>query len=68
MTSYRNIVHSPLARYFSYSAEFSTVATETLIVGTPVVTTKVSGMREMLDDDNAYGNITDNNEHDLQIL
>ena len=36
-------------------------------MGTPVVTTKVSGMREMLDDDNAYayGNIAENSEQDL---
>ena len=38
------------------SAEgFSTAATEALIVGTPVVTTPVAGMREMLGANNEYG-------------
>ena len=47
------------------SAEgFSTAATEALIVGTPVVTTVVAGMREMLGE-NEYGMITENNEEAL---
>ncbi|MBQ7373249.1 MAG: glycosyltransferase [Clostridia bacterium] len=45
---------------------FSTAATEALIVGTPVVTTFVSGMSEMLGD-NEYGIITENNEDALYI-
>lgn len=48
----------------SYSEGFSTAATEALIVGTPVVTTKVSGMQEMLGD-NEYGVITENDEEAL---
>ena len=44
---------------------FSTAATEALIVGTPVVTTRVSGMEEMLGENNEYGIITDNNEQAL---
>ena len=43
---------------------FSTAATEALIVGTPVVTTLVAGMREMLGE-NEYGIITENNEEAL---
>lgn len=43
---------------------FSTAATEALIVGTPVVTTLVSGMEEMLGD-NEFGIITENNEDAL---
>jgi glycosyltransferase involved in cell wall biosynthesis len=43
---------------------FSTAVTEALIVGTPVITTNVSGMREMLGD-NEYGVITDNDEEAL---
>ena len=43
---------------------FSTAATEALIVGTPVVTTLVSGMKEMLGD-NEFGIITENNEDAL---
>ena len=44
---------------------FSTAATEALIVGTPVVTTLVSGMNEMLGENNEYGIITENNEEAL---
>ncbi len=44
---------------------FSTAATEALIVGTPVVTTRVSGMEEMLGENNEYGIVTDNNEQAL---
>ena len=49
----------------SYSEGFSTAATEALIVGIPVVTTLVSGMKELLGDDNEYGIVTDNNEEAL---
>ena len=45
---------------------FSTAATEALIVGTPVVTTLVAGMSEMLGD-NEYGIITENNEDALYL-
>lgn len=48
----------------SYSEGFSTAATEALIVGTPVITTRVSGMQEMLGD-NEYGVITENDEEAL---
>lgn len=43
---------------------FSTAVTESLIVGTPVVTTLCSGMREMLGD-SEYGLIVKNNEDAL---
>lgn len=49
----------------SYSEGFSTAATEALIVGVPVCTVKVSGMREMLGENNEYGVITENNEEAL---
>lgn len=48
----------------SLSEGFSTAATEALILGVPVCTTEVSGMREMLGD-NEYGLITDNDEEAL---
>lgn len=48
----------------SFSEGFSTAVTEALIVGTPVVTTDVSGMRELLGD-NEYGLITENDENAL---
>lgn len=49
----------------SYSEGFSSVVAESLIVGTPVCTTDVSGMREMLGDNSEYGVITDNSEEGL---
>ena len=49
----------------SVAEGFSTAATEALIVGTPVVTTLVSGMTEMLGENNEYGVITENNEEAL---
>lgn len=48
----------------SYSEGFSTAATEALICGVPVVTTNVSGMKELLSDSMA-GIITDNSEEAL---
>ena len=49
----------------SYSEGFSTAATEALIVGTPVCTVEVSGMKEMLGENNEYGVVTENNEDSL---
>ncbi|KIR02082.1 Alpha-1,4-N-acetylgalactosamine transferase PglJ [Lachnospiraceae bacterium TWA4] len=46
---------------------FSTAATEALIVGTPVVTTPVAGMREMLGENNEYGIITEMNEESIYL-
>ena len=49
----------------SYAEGFSTAATEALIVGTPVCTVEVSGMKEMLGENNEYGVVTENNEEAL---
>lgn len=49
----------------SYSEGFSTAATEALIVGTPVCTVEVSGMKEMLGENNEYGLVTENSEESL---
>ena len=49
----------------SMSEGFSTAATEALIVGTPVCTVEVSGMKEMLGENNEYGIVTDNDEEVL---
>ena len=49
----------------SFAEGFSTAATEALIVGTPVCTVEVSGMREMLGEDNEWGVVTENNEEAL---
>ena len=48
----------------SYKEGFSTAATEALIVGTPVMVTQCSGMREMLGD-NEYGLIVENSENGI---
>lgn len=49
----------------SYSEGFSTAVTEALIVGTPVCTVEVSGMKEMLGENNEYGIVTENSEEAL---
>lgn len=49
----------------SFAEGFSTAATEALIVGTPVCTVEVSGMKEMLGENNEYGLIVENNEEAL---
>jgi glycosyltransferase involved in cell wall biosynthesis len=49
----------------SYSEGFSTSVTESLIVGTPVVTTLCSGMTELLGENNEYGIVTENDEEAL---
>lgn len=49
----------------SHAEGFSTAATEALIVGTPVCTVEVSGMKEMLGENNEFGVITKNDEDSL---
>nr|WP_321302566.1 glycosyltransferase [uncultured Trichococcus sp.] len=49
----------------SYSEGYSTSVTESLIVGTPVITTLCSGMTELLGEDGEFGVITDNDEDSL---
>lgn len=49
----------------SHREGFSTAATEALIVGTPVCTVEVSGMKEMLGENNEYGLVLPNNEEAL---
>ena len=49
----------------SIAEGFSTAATEALIVGTSVCTVEVSGMKEMLGEDNEYGIVTENDEEAL---
>lgn len=51
----------------SFAEGFSTAATEALIVGTSVCTVDVSGMKEMLGENNEYGVVTDNNEDALYL-
>lgn len=49
----------------SYSEGLSTAVTEALILGIPVVTTNVSGMEELLGDNNEYGIVVKNNDESL---
>ena len=49
----------------SFAEGFSTAATEALIVGTPVCTVEVSGMKEMLGGNNEWGLVTENSEEAL---
>ena len=62
---YKYIRNSDLFVCSSHTEGFSTVATEALIVGTPVCTVEVSGMKEMLGEHNEYGIITGNTEDAL---
>ena len=61
---YKYVANCDLYICASHAEGFSTAATEALIVGTPVCTTEVSGMREMLGD-SEYGLITENSEKAL---
>lgn len=49
----------------SLAEGFSTAATEALILGVPVVTVEVSGMKEMLGENGEYGIVTENDEEAL---
>lgn len=49
----------------SHSEGFSTAATEALIVGTPVCTVEVSGMKEMLGENDEWGVVTKNDDEAL---
>lgn len=61
---YKYVAKCDLFVCASFAEGFSTATTEALIVGTPVITTEVSGMQEMLGD-NEYGVITENDEEAL---
>lgn len=62
---YKYVAKCDLFICASHSEGFSTAATEALIVGTPVCTMEVSGMKEMLGDHNEWGVVTENNEESL---
>ena len=62
---YRYVRNCDLFVCSSLSEGFSTAATEALIVGTPVCTVEVSGMKEMLGENNEWGIVTGNDEDAL---
>lgn len=64
---YKYLKNSDLFVCSSYEEGFSTATTEALIIGTPVCTVDVSGMKEMLGTQNEYGLITANDEESLYL-
>ena len=62
---YKYVARSDLFVCCSLSEGFSTAVTEALIVGTPVCTVEVSGMKEMLGEHNEWGVVTENSEEAL---
>ena len=62
---YKYVARCDLFLCASLAEGFSTAATEALIVGTPVCTVEVSGMKEMLGENDEYGIVTENNEEAL---
>lgn len=64
---YKYVARCDLFVCSSYSEGFSTATTEALIVGTPVCTVDVSGMKEMLGENSEYGMIVPNDENSLYL-
>lgn len=62
---YKYVAKCDLLVCASHAEGFSTAATEALIVGTPVCTVDVSGMKELLGENNEYGVVTLNDEEAL---
>ena len=62
---YKYVAKCDLFICASHAEGFSTAATEALIVGTPVCTVEVSGMKEMLGENNEWGIVTGNDEEAL---
>ena len=62
---YKYVARCDLFVCASFAEGFSTATTEALIVGTPICTVEVSGMKEMLGNNNEYGIVTNNNEDAL---
>lgn len=62
---YKYVAKCDLFVCTSLSEGFSTATTEALIVGTPVCTVDVSGMKELLGEHNEYGVVTENDEDAL---
>lgn len=64
---YKYVAKCDLFVCASFAEGFSTAATESLIVGTPVCTVDVSGMKEMLGENSEYGMIVPNDENSLYL-
>ena len=64
---YKYVAKCDLFVCASFAEGFSTAATEALIAGTPVCTVDVSGMKEMLGNDNEWGVVTENEDEALYL-
>ncbi len=62
---YKYVSDADLFVCSSYKEGFSTAVTEALVLGVPVVSTKVSGAQELLGTNDEFGIITENNEDAL---
>lgn len=62
---YKYVANCDLLVCASFAEGFSTAVTEALILGIPVCTVDVSGMRELLGNNNEYGIVTVNDEDAL---
>lgn len=62
---YKYVANCDLFVCASFAEGFSTAVTESLILGIPVCTVDVSGMRELLGNNNDYGIVTRNDEDEL---
>lgn len=62
---YKVLVRSDLFVCSSAAEGLSTAMSEAVILGIPVITTDVSGAKEVLGDNNEYGIVTENNEDAL---
>lgn len=62
---YKYVAKSDLFVCASFAEGFSTAVTEALILGTPVCTVDVSGMKELLGNNDEYGIVTKNDEESL---
>ena len=65
LNPYQYVAKCDLFVCASFAEGFSTAATEALIVGTPVCTGEVSGMKEMLGENDEYGIVVENNDEAL---
>lgn len=62
---YKYVAKCDLFVCSSYREGFSTAVTESLVVGTPVVSTLCSGAQELLGYNNEYGLIVENSEEGI---
>lgn len=67
LNPYKYLARCDLYVCASHSEGFSTAATEALIVGTPVCTVDVSGMKELLGRNNEWGIVTQNDDELLYL-